>query len=363
MREKTSLRLKKGFHAILSPIVSVALALLVGAVLVVIAGANPFVAYTALFRGAFGSVYNFTEVLVKASPLWLAAMAVVLSFRTGVFNCGAEGQIFMGALATTGVGVALADWSPWLLLPVVFLASFAAGGIWGGIPGLLKAKLGVNEIISTIMFNYIATWIVSYFVTGPWRDTSSMTPQTYMIGEGAFLSKLPTGTRLHSGIIITLVLTVMVHFLMNKSVFGYKSRLVGTSQSVAAAAGISVPKVLYSTMFLSGGLAGLAGMIEITGLHHRLLNSFSPGYGFMAITVGLLGKLSPFGALVSGLFFAALTVGANEMQRSTGIPNSLISIIQALVVIFLLAGDVISEDSVIRRLFGEHFATNKGAEE
>lgn len=348
-------------NTILCPVISVALALLVGSILIILAGASPATAYAALFRGAFGTVYNFTEVLVKASPLWLAAMAVVLSFRTGMFNCGAEGQIFMGALAATGVGVALGGYSSWLLLPLVFLASFVAGGIWGGIPGLMKAQLGVNEIISTIMFNYIATWIVSFFVNGPWRDTSSMTPQTNLIGEGAFLSKLIPGTRLHSGIIVTLILVIAVHFLLNKSVFGYKARLVGTSQTVAAAAGIPVSSVLSSTMFISGGLAGLAGMIEITGLHHRLLNSFSPGYGFTAITVALLGKLNPFGALISGLFFAALTVGANEMQRSVGIPNSLISIIQALVVIFLLIGDIVSVDSGIRKYFPKCFKQKREA--
>lgn len=333
---------------------AVLIALILGAVLILLAGSDPIKAYLSLWNGAFGSLYNFTEVLVKASPLCLAGLAVTLSFRAGVFNIGAEGQIFMGALMAAWIGVLWGDLPAWILLPAVLILSFIAGGIWGGIPGLLKAKLGVDEIITTIMFNYIAIWTVSYFVNGPLKDPSSITQQTEKMGEGAWLPKLIPATRLHAGIIITIILLIIFYFIINKSVFGYRARLVGTNQSVARAAGINVAGIMSLTMFISGGLAGVAGMMEVSGLHHRLLSSFSPGYGFTAVVIALLGKLNPLAVLISGFFFAALTVGANEMQRSAGIPNSLISVIQALVVIFILISDVQkNKGSFLTKLFGK----------
>ena len=220
------------------------------------------------------------------------------------------------------------------------LAAVLAGGIWASIPGMMKAKLGVDEIITTIMFNYIATWVVSYFVTGPLKDPAGVNPQTAELGAGAQLPILVKATRLHAGLILTLILIVVMYFVIQKSTFGYKVRLLGSSLTVARASGVNVPLTLITTMIISGGLSGLAGMMEISGLHHRLLNSFSPGYGFTAVVVALLGNLNPLAVFVSGFFFAAMTVGANEMQRSAAIPTSLISVIQGLIVFFVLISEV-----------------------
>ena len=318
---------RKILTQLLKPVAAIAAALLVGAVLILYAGANPVTAYQSLLAGAFGSFYNFTEVLVKASPLWLAGLGVALSFKAGIFNVGAEGQIMMGALATAWIGVVLGNLPMIILLPA-------------SIPGMMKAKLGVDEIITTIMFNYIATWVVSYFVTGPLKDPAGVNPQTAELGAGAQLPILVKATRLHAGLIVTLILIVVMYFVIKKSTFGYKVRLLGSSLSVARASGVNVPLTLITTMIISGGLSGLAGMMEISGLHHRLLNSFSPGYGFTAVVVALLGNLNPLAVFVSGFFFAAMTVGANEMQRSAAIPTSLISVIQGLIVFFVLISEV-----------------------
>ena len=296
---------RKILTQLLKPVAAIAAALLVGAVLILYAGANPVTAYQSLLAGAFGSFYNFTEVLVKASPLWLAGLGVALSFKAGIFNVGAEGQIMMGALATAWIGVVLGNLPMIILLPVTMLAAVLAGGIWASIPGMMKAKLGVDEIITTIMFNYIATWVVSYFVTGPLKDPAGVNPQTAELGAGAQLPILVKATRLHAGLIVTLILIVVMYFVIKKSTFGYKVRLLGSSLSVARASGVNVPLTLITTMIISGGLSGLAGMMEISGLHHRLLNSFSPGYGFTAVVVALLGNLNPLAVFVSGFFFAA----------------------------------------------------------
>lgn len=345
---------------LLKPIAAIAAAMVVGAFLILYAGANPIKAYQSLLTGAFGSFYNFTEVLVKASPLWLAGLGVAISFKAGIFNVGAEGQIMMGALATAWIGVVLGSLPMVILLPVTMLAAVLAGGIWASIPGMMKAKLGVDEIITTIMFNYIATWVVSYFVTGPLKDPAGVNPQTAELGAGAQLPILVKATRLHAGLILTLLLIVVMYFVMKKSTFGYKVRLLGSSLTVARASGINVPVTLVTTMIISGGLSGLAGMMEISGLHHRLLNSFSPGYGFTAVVVALLGNLNPMAVFVSGFFFAAMTVGANEMQRSVAIPTSLISVIQGLIVFFVLVSEV--KNLSLPRLFGAKKESREVAE-
>lgn len=321
------------------PVAAIMVALMIGAVLILYAGANPIKAYKDLIMGSFGSFYNFTEVLVKASPLWLAGLGVTISFKAGIFNVGAEGQIMMGALATAWVGVVFGKIPMLLLLPITMLTAMLAGGIWASIPAMMKAKLGVDEIITTIMFNYIATWIVSYFVNGPMKDPVGTNPQTAELGAGAQLPILVPATRLHAGLILTLILIIIMYFVISKSTFGYKVRLLGNSISVAKASGIHVSTTLITTMIISGGLSGLAGMMEISGLHHRLLNSFSPGYGFTAVVVALLGNLNPLAVFISGFFFAAMTVGANEMQRSAAIPTSLISVIQGLIVFFVLISE------------------------
>ena len=229
---------RKILTQLLKPVAAIAAALLVGAVLILYAGANPVMAYKSLLTGAFGSFYNFTEVLVKASPLWLAGLGVALSFKAGIFNVGAEGQIMMGALATAWIGVVLGNLPMIILLPVTMLAAVLAGGIWASIPGMMKAKLGVDEIITTIMFNYIATWVVSYFVTGPLKDPAGVNPQTAELGAGAQLPILVKATRLHAGLILTLILIVVMYFVIQKSTFGYKVRLLGSSLTVARAAAV-----------------------------------------------------------------------------------------------------------------------------
>lgn len=321
------------------PATAVFFALVVGALLIRAGGVDPLEAYRALWRGAFGSKIGITETFVKACPLWLTGLGVAFAFRCGVFNIGAEGQLFMGALATSWLGVSL-GWLPsFALIPILVVAAMVGGGIWGGVAGFLKARFGANEIIVTIMMNYVAQWTMSWLLRSPLKDPSTYLPQTALLSPRAQLPILVSGTRFHGGIIIAALAAIALFVTMNATTLGFRVRVVGLSEGAARFAGINVPANVVLAMAISGALAGVAGMAEISGIHHRLLESFSPGYGYTAIVIALLGKLSPLGVMAAGLLFAALQVGANTMQRVTGIPAPLVSVIQGLVVLFVLVSD------------------------
>lgn len=327
---------RKSFFGLFAPLVAVVLALLIGAVIIALAGANPLLAYQWLLYGAFGSVNSFAETLVKTTPLLLAGLGLAVAYRSSMISIGAEGQIIMGGLFATLAGLYVTGLPPVLMIPAVILAGFAGGAVWGAIPGYLKARLGVSEIINTIMLNYVALYFVNYLLDVPLREPPGYFPQSAQIVRPAWLPALIPGTRLHLGMLIGLILTVGYYILMFRLPLGYKLRAVGLNPHAARYGGINVERNLVIAMVLSGGLAGIAGASEITGIHHRLLGAFSSGYGFDAIAVALLGKLHPVGVLVAALFFGALRVGANTMQRSVQVPASLVYVIQGLVVLFVL---------------------------
>jgi simple sugar transport system permease protein len=315
---------------------SVVAALIVGAVLILIAGANPLTGYSALFMGAFGSVHSVAEVLVKATPLILAGLGVALAFKAGYWNIGAEGQLLMGALGAVWVGLNVSGWPMPVALPVMVVVGFVAGAAWGLIPGILQARLGVSEIITTIMLNYVAFLLVNFFVTGPMKEAEGFMPQTDVIAASAVLPRLLMPTRLHAGILIALVTAIVIYWLMNRSTFGFRIRVVGASPEAAKYAGISVSQTWIVVSAVAGGLAGLAGMVEVSGVHQRLLEHISGGYGYTAIMVALLGWLHPLGVVLASVLFAAMRVGADAMQRATGVPVSLVYVIQALIILFVL---------------------------
>ena len=318
------------------PVAAVVAALGVGAVLVLVAGANPLTGYLALVGGAFGSLNSLAEVAVKAAPLLLAGLGIAFAFKAGYWNIGAEGQLYMGALGATMVGLYLGAAPMVVVLPLATAAGFLLGALWGIVPGLLRARLGVSEIINTIMFNYIALYVVSYLVTGPMKEEAGYLPQTDLIANSAVLPKLLPPTRLHAGVVLALAAAALMYWVMVRSTLGYRVRVVGGNPEAARYAGISVNRVFVVASGLSGGLAGLAGMGEISGLHQRLLDDISPGYGFTAIVVALLGRLHPAGVVIAAVLFAALRVGADAMQRRLGIPVALVYIIQALVILFIV---------------------------
>lgn len=326
--------------ALLNSVLAVVLALIFCSLLIAALGQSPVRAYAALWNGAFGNIYSITEVLVKATPLLIIGLGIIVAFKGGMFNIGADGQLNLGTIA--GVMVMLYLPLGVLSIPAAILAGFAAGALWGAIPGYLKAKSGVSEVIVTIMLNFVSTLLVSYLVHGPLKDPNDFMPQTPVIPKASQFPVLIADTRLHIGFLLALALAGLVYVFLNWTPLGYKLRAVGVNKSAARYGGVNVPWVSFLAMVLSGGLAGIAGVSEVGGLHHRLLEGISPGYGFDAIAVALLGKLSPLGAIVSAILFGALRVGANAMQRDAQVPSNMVYIIQGVVVLFALGSEFFS---------------------
>ncbi|HVN84993.1 MAG TPA: ABC transporter permease [Candidatus Binatia bacterium] len=319
-------------------IAALAAATAVSAVVIAAAGANPAHAFAALLDGAFGSADSLSETLVKTCPLLLCGLAVALAFQTGMWNIGAEGQLLMGALAAAFAGSRLP--LPGALgIPTVMAAAALSGAAWGALAGTLKLRRDVNEVISTIMLNFIALGIVSYLVQGPLMEIGGRYPQTDAVLTGLRLPRLIPSLRVHAGLPVALVACGLLYAMLYYTVVGYEMRAAGLNPIAARLAGIPVARRMFGAIVLSGALAGLAGAIEVMGITFRLYERFSPGYGFTAIAVGLLGRLTPVGVLLAALFFGALEAGSNAMQRDAGVSAVLVSVIQATVVIFLVAAE------------------------
>lgn len=327
---------EKAILGIMPALISVLLAFLIGAVLLILAGISPIEAYSSLFKGAFGSNNRIAETCVKAIPLIILGLGISIAFKAQIWNIGGDGQFTVGAIFAVFVGLNF-NIPNVLLLPLTFVAAFVGGACWGGIAGFLKAKFNANEVITTLMLNYIALYLLEWVVKGPMMDPNGHGfPQTELIGEGLRLPIIFQGTRLHLGLILALVLVIGGYFFW-KTILGFKIDIVGQSADVAEYSGIKVNKIIISTMFISAGLAGVAGFSEVFGVHYRLIENISGGYGNLAIVVALLADLNPFGIVISGFFFAALVVGGNTMQRMVGVPFSLVGVIQGLVIIFVIS--------------------------
>jgi general nucleoside transport system permease protein len=323
---------------VLIPALAVLLSLAIGALLIMVVRVNPLDAYGALFQGAFGRVGALTQLALRATPLLLIGLGLTLAFRSRVWNIGAEGQFYMGACVATWLGLTLTGWPTWLILPAMVVAAALAGAVWGAIPGLLKAKRGTNEIVTSLLMNYVAIFFISYLVRLPMKDPEYYLPHSATLDQAATLSMIP-GTKLHIGLFIALVCVPLVYVLLWKTPLGYRLRIVGSNPDAARYAGINVPAHIVLAMALSGAFAGVAAMIEVVGVHHRLMVGISPGFGYSGIVVALMGRLNPIGVLVAAFFFASLVIGAGSMQRVVGLPVSLTEVIQGLVVLFVVASD------------------------
>ncbi len=329
------------FKNLVIPALAVLLSLALGVVLILVVRVNPLDAYRALVKGAVGSPRALVQAALRTTPLLLISLGLTLAFRCKAWNIGAEGQFFMGALAASWLGLALDGWPAWLLLPAMVVVAWLAGAAWAVIPGFLKAKRGTNEIVTSLLTNYVAIFFVSYLVRAPMKDPEYYLPQSAPLGPAATLPFIP-GTRLHIGLLLALLCVPLVYLILWKMPLGYRLRVVGTNPEAARYAGISVPSHIVIAMVLSGGLAGVAGMVEVSGVHHRLMTGISPGFGYTAIVVALLGQLNPVGVLLAAYFFASLVIGADSMQRVVGLPVALTEVIQALVVVFVLASDYLT---------------------
>ncbi len=328
---------------LLIPVLAVVLALLLGAVLVLIGGKSPVAAYSALLRGAFGGTGNMAETLINITPLIFTGLSVAFSFRCGLFNIGAEGQLIMGQVVSAWAGFALAGLPAVVHMPLALLAGVAAGAIWGAVPGYLKARLGVHEVINTIMMNYIALYLSHYLVIGPLKAPGPL-PVTPTIAPAARLWRFLPPTRLHLGVILAVAAVWLVYCLLFRTTIGYEIRAVGQSQEAARYGGISVRRNIVLAMVISGGLAGAAGAVQVLGLQYKFLDIFSfTGYGFDGIAVALLGRNHPLGVLVAACLFGTLARGAILMQSIARIPKEIIGIVQATIVL------VVAADEIIRR--------------
>lgn len=319
----------------------VLIALLIGAGLIASVGVSPIYAYSVLFQGAFGDFRSLTDCLVKAIPLVFTGLAFAFAAKCNIYNIGAEGQLYVGALATVAAGVYLTGLPAPVHIPLCILAGALAGGIWAGIAAWLKVRLGINEVINTIMLNYVGKLLVSFMVYGPMIENPNKSPQTQQLQDSALFPVLFRGTKLHMGILVAILACVVIHILFRHTTLGFDLAAVGYNQTAARFSGIQVKRYIFLALFVSGMLAGLAGAVEMMGPNKRLIIGFSPDYGSNGIAVALLGRLNPLGIFLSAFFLGALRVGANSMQRVAMVPAQIISIIQGLIIIFVIAGDAV----------------------
>ncbi|MEH6626517.1 MAG: ABC transporter permease [Motiliproteus sp.] len=317
---------------------AVLLALVVGALFISLAGSNPVDAYYALFEGAFFDYHGFSSTLVKMSPILLAGLAVVLPLRAGLFNIGAEGQIYLGALFATIVSLYLPEMPAWLHVIAAIVAGMIGGALWALIPAILKAYYGINEVIVTLLMNYVGINIVSFFVGGPMMEEGAPYPYSEEIREELWLPILMPGTDAHIGALIGLVLAVVMYLVFKFTTTGFSLNTVGINNKAAQYAGIQVRRHILVAMMCGGALAGLAGAIEVLGLKYRLFHLFSDGYGYDGIIVAFLAGLQPILVPISALFLSGLEAGSHIMQRAVGVDSTVVEAIRGLVVIFVAAG-------------------------
>ena len=343
------------------PLLSLAAALVIGALVVVASGKDPLQAYLALLNGAVGggtpqqAAYNTSETIISAIPLIFAGISVAVAYRTGLFNIGAEGQLLVGALATGWFAVQFAGLPGIVLAPATIAFAALAGGVYGAIPGLLKAWRGAHEVITTIMLNYVAIFLMHWLLQGgPLTAPNAFgQPASAKIGDGAILpvilpSSLVPLSRLHAGLLVAIAGIVVFWFLMWKTSLGYELRAVGFSPRAAQQAGIDPKRRMVTVMAIAGGFAGIGGAVQIMGVLFRVYDGFSPGYGFDAIAVALLGKNSPVGILLAALLFGAFGHGGALMQSNAQVSAQLVSVVEALV-LFLVAAEVVTRVVASRR--------------
>jgi ABC-type uncharacterized transport system permease subunit len=322
--------------------VAVTLLALAAVALVVIGGGYDIGrAATALWSGSAGSSYSFLSgTLLRATPLIIVGLSVAIAFQAGVLNIGAEGQLLAGAAATAAVGLSLAGSPGWIVVPLELAAGIVAGALWAGLAAVLKRRFGVLEVISTLMLNFVAQYGVSYLVHGPLQEPTYTFPETSLLAESARLPVLIPGQQLHLGFVAGVVLALAAWWFIRSTAGGFRIRAVGAGATAAASAGrVGVPGVVFGTFLASGAIAGLGGAVQVTGVTYRLFEGISPGYGYTAIAVALLARLNPLAVIVAGIFFGGLEAGGAGMQRDAGVPSGFVAVIEALVILGVLAVD------------------------
>lgn len=320
------------------PVVAVILSFVVSSVIIILQGMNPLEAYLAIFKGAFGSVGAFANTCVRTTPLLIGALGMTLGVRGGIFNVGAEGQLYIGAAAATTVGLIPLPVPSWLHITLSLLAGVIGGALFALLPAYLRAYRGISEIVVTIMLNFVGIYFVSYLIHDPnlLAQENVSYAQSRNILDSASMPIMVKGTSMHIGIIIAVVLAFILYFVLNYTRFGFRTRMVGANPEAAHYAGINVKSSIILTFLLVGGFSGLLGAVEILGLKHSLYDSFSGGIGFETVTVALLGGTNPLGVIVAAFFFGGLRAGGNLMQQTVGVSTFMVQVIQALSVLFIV---------------------------
>lgn len=321
----------------LLPIIAIPVTFLITSIVILMAGANPFTAYYNFLIAPLSSQSSAIEVLVKSTPLLLTGAAVAFAFKGGYWNIGAEGQLYAGAIAATFVGTTLKDVSPFLGIPAMIVGGFIGGLLWALPSALLKVKLGVDEIVTTLLMNSIVLNVTSFLLNGPWRNPVSMWPQSPEISAGTVFPKLIPRTRLHFGLIIAVIVILIIWFVINRTSFGLKMRAVGLSKEGARFAGIKVNKTMLMVALISGGIAGLAGAGEVAGIHFHLVDAISDGLGYTGVIIATLGGLNPFGVGIAALFLGLIDTGAQTVSRVMSVPVYLGDVVQSTLLLVTLS--------------------------
>jgi len=330
----------EAIRSLMIQLIAILMAFVVGAVVLLATGYNPVDAYAAMLQGAFGNVFRVGQTLTQATPIIFTALAFLFSFKSGLFNIGAEGQFLAGAFASAFVGISFQNLPAPLHILLALVAGAVAGGLWGLIPAVLKARFGAHEVITTMMLSYVALYLTSYMVNYPFKAPGWVS-QTVMIAESARLPRLLQGAQLSASIFVALALVAFTRFILNNTILGYEIRATGLNPSAAENAGIDIKRGMVLALVVSGAIAGLGGAGEIMGVHRRFIDGFSPGYGWDGLAVALVGGLSPVGTLFAAILFGALRSGGMIMTRATGVPLDIVFLLQALVILFVAAPSLI----------------------
>lgn len=332
---------KQTMSDLIVSVAAIILSFAVSALIMLLAGYDPLQAFSAMLDGAFGSLNSIANTLAKSTPLIFVGLACAFSNKGGIFNIGGEGQLYMGAFTAAVVALSLQGMPRLVVIVASILAGALAGGLVGSFNGLLKAKLRINEVIVSIMLNYICKFFTSHFVNGVLKEEGSQTAKTIHIGEDNMLTRLIPKTQLTTALLLAILLVVAMYFFFEKTRAGYNIRAVGQNPLAAQASGIAMSGTMIATMGISGALAGLAGATEVFGKLGRFIDLFSPGYGFTGIAVAVLGRNNPFAVLLSALLFGVVDAGSMKMSYVAGVSTSMISVVQGLVILFVATPNLV----------------------
>lgn len=326
---------KRDMEYLTSLFISIFAALLIGAVIMILNGRNPIVGYTSLITGAFGSNYNIATTFAKTVPLVLTGLGAAIAFRAGIFNVGGEGQLYLGAFAAAYVGITFTSLPSIIGIPLAIIVGALVGGAYAYIPGILKVKYKVDEVITTIMLNTVAILFTGYLVNHPFATTQGKMGATEIIGESYQFSKLVNLSTLNSSIFYMVAIAIIIYYIMENTSFGYEIKMTGQNNLFARYGGINDKKQMIIAMIISGGLCGIAGAFEVLGVHYRFLQNISPEFAFDGLLIALIVKNNPVGIILMAIFFGALKTGSISMENTTGIPSELVLVIQSIIILFI----------------------------